>query len=282
MRCLPEAAERSQVITDKTPHLNLTTASLSDPFVTNDYVNNWNKIDNSPGDFICTSTTRPAWGTQNIGQSIAETDTGLSWKWDGTRFNRRARGGSGLLYTTSGKLAENSNRVDLTTAVPTYVVVTAVTGVMVPVGNRPIKITVSYASVDIQIATGSGARPEGKASLAIFRSAVANSGTMETSWIAYGGVINLGGAVNPLRSPGGTFSTVINAGLPAGTYDWSLQVKNQQASTSMLSSTGYHKPAYPPPPDSPYNRPTYPSSPSYPDVLSTSLVMPPQIFVEEL
>lgn len=58
----------------------------SDPFLRTDFVNNLNIQDQYPGDWICTSTTRPAWGAGQAGMKIVETDTRRTLLWNGTSF----------------------------------------------------------------------------------------------------------------------------------------------------------------------------------------------------
>lgn len=68
-------------------HLNLTVPDESDPFLRTDFVNNYNKLDQYPGRYICTSTTRPAWGTAQTGMWIVQTDTRSELQWSGTSWN---------------------------------------------------------------------------------------------------------------------------------------------------------------------------------------------------
>lgn len=68
-------------------HMGLKIPDGSDPFLRTDFVNNYNLIDQYPGDWICTSTTRPAWGTAQAGMKIIETDTRRTMLWNGTSFN---------------------------------------------------------------------------------------------------------------------------------------------------------------------------------------------------
>lgn len=55
----------------------------TDPFLRLDFVNNWNKLDQYPGTFVCTSGTRPSWGDAQIGMNIYETDTKREYRWTG-------------------------------------------------------------------------------------------------------------------------------------------------------------------------------------------------------
>lgn len=66
------------------PRLGLALPSQPDDFSTADLRINWEKIDAAPGTFICTSTSRPAWGANQIGREIFETNTGVKRAWTGS------------------------------------------------------------------------------------------------------------------------------------------------------------------------------------------------------
>lgn len=66
------------------PHLGMTRFAGSDPFLRSDIVADLDIIDQYPGTFICTSTTRPSWSAAQAGMSIQETDTGRELWWTGT------------------------------------------------------------------------------------------------------------------------------------------------------------------------------------------------------
>lgn len=55
-----------------------------------EYYNNLGIIDQFPGVFICTSSTRPTWGSAHEGMEIWETDRNLRWRWNGIAFVRSA------------------------------------------------------------------------------------------------------------------------------------------------------------------------------------------------
>jgi hypothetical protein len=67
-------------------HMGLKIPDGSDPFLRTDFVNNLNIQDQYTGDWICTSTTRPAWGAAQTGMKIIETDTRRTLMWNGTAF----------------------------------------------------------------------------------------------------------------------------------------------------------------------------------------------------
>jgi hypothetical protein len=58
----------------------------SDPFLRTDFVENYTTLDQYPGTWICTSATRPAWGAEQAGMRIIETDTRREMMWSGTAF----------------------------------------------------------------------------------------------------------------------------------------------------------------------------------------------------
>lgn len=66
------------------PKLGLALPTQPDDFKTSDLRDNWQKIDAAPGAFICTSTTRPSWGDNQIGREIIETNTRVRRMWTGT------------------------------------------------------------------------------------------------------------------------------------------------------------------------------------------------------
>lgn len=64
--------------------LGLKLNQLSDPFELSDFVANWGILDASPGTFICTSVSRPSWGTAQAGRLIFMTDLKQLSYWTGT------------------------------------------------------------------------------------------------------------------------------------------------------------------------------------------------------
>lgn len=69
-----------------TPRLGLKTHDQSDPFLRQDFNDNSARLDAYPGDFICTSASRPAWGPNQSGMRIYETDTRRELVWTGTAW----------------------------------------------------------------------------------------------------------------------------------------------------------------------------------------------------
>lgn len=72
--------------------LNLKVPDGSDPFLRTDFVQNLNNLDNYPGNWICTSTTRPTWGASQAGMCITETDTRRTVLWTGTTWREMLYG----------------------------------------------------------------------------------------------------------------------------------------------------------------------------------------------
>lgn len=192
------------------PRLGLLVPTTADDFSTADIATNWDTLDDTPGFFVCTSGTRPAWGAAQAGQTISETDTGLDWKWDGVHWSRTSA--MGLLKTTTGAWAISQRTSDFITSSSTYVIVTSVTNVVVPPGNRTLQFTVNYYRSE---AGGTGSYFVG----AVFRSNTAATGVVEFNFACPDN--GAGNAVGFL--PGG---------LAAGTYAWSFQVHESSTSTT--------------------------------------------------
>ena len=68
------------------PRLQLKRNDGSDPFKRADFLENWDKIDAAPGVHICTSVSRPTWGTAHAGRKILETNTNRELIWTGTAW----------------------------------------------------------------------------------------------------------------------------------------------------------------------------------------------------
>lgn len=92
------------------PRMALKLPDGTDPFLTQDFVDNLNKIDAAPGAHICTSTTKPSWGASQAGRTIFMTDWKCFQYWDGSAWqNERAAAGmfagGSLFNSTLGKNA---------------------------------------------------------------------------------------------------------------------------------------------------------------------------------
>jgi hypothetical protein len=193
-------------------HLSLLKPSTSDTFVTQDIANNWGKLDAAPGSFICTSSTRPTWSTNQTGMKIFETDTGLEWWWNGTGWRRM--GPSGMLKTSAGQpaIALLTSNVSNSDAAH-FSLVVAVSSVVVPDGNRPLRIVASWKNA---------AAGHGLSLGAIFRSAVADTGQVLGTWQMAGDSTN---PISGSQGQGGSYTAYERTGLSPGSYAWSFQFR---------------------------------------------------------
>lgn len=66
--------------------LGLKLNAPSDPFLLSDFITNWSILDGSPGSFICTSLSRPTWGSSQAGMKIFMTDYKQDQFWTGSTF----------------------------------------------------------------------------------------------------------------------------------------------------------------------------------------------------
>lgn len=205
-------------MTTPSPKLQLAVPTQVDDFSTDDLAANWQKIDGSPGSFICTSSTRPSWGTAHIGRKILETNTRLEWVWDGTAFQRMAP--IGLLRRSDGSFAVGERTTTFTTTSNTMVRAVSVTNVVVPDGNRPLRIDVSWYRAK---------NPDGNFTGAIYRSDTNNSGPKEAAMI-------FGTSTADANAGGGTFFALVRNGLPAGTYSWSFQITGPTGTSTLDAS----------------------------------------------
>jgi hypothetical protein len=120
---------------EQTPRLRLNIPTVNTIFSLDDLSDNWEALDDHPGVYLCTSTTRPDWGADNAGQLIFEGDTGLHWVFDGTVFARVfPLGLLGQTRVTTGTPQTNS-----TTEVE--LVKVAVTP---PAGLRPLRVDATW------------------------------------------------------------------------------------------------------------------------------------------
>lgn len=196
------------------PKMGLTLPTTTDRFSTSELRSNWEKIDASPGTFICTSSTRPAWGSSQAGRQIYETNTNLTWTWTGTAWTRTL-GGTGLLKLGTGTNAVAERTTDFETFSESFVRILTLTGVVVPDGRRPLMLAASWDAMEN---TGSTSY------VAIFRSASNNSGPILARTQVISSTAGAG--------PGGQILAFERDGLAAGSYDFSLQVRVVSASAN--------------------------------------------------
>lgn len=67
-------------------YLGLKLNQSTDPFLLSDFIANWDILDASPGNYICTSTTRPSWASAQAGRTIFMTDLKQFSYWDGAAW----------------------------------------------------------------------------------------------------------------------------------------------------------------------------------------------------
>jgi hypothetical protein len=67
-------------------YLGLKLNGASDPFLLSDFVGNWTILDGSPGVYVCTSSSRPAWTAAQAGRLIFMTDYKCLSYWDGAAW----------------------------------------------------------------------------------------------------------------------------------------------------------------------------------------------------
>jgi hypothetical protein len=169
--------------------------SLADSFRLIDYTQNWDKLDSYPGIFICTSTTRPStWGAPQTGQSIRETDSKLTWVWNGSAFER---GGP------RGKLGATPRTADIATTSANYVIAVQ-TSVVIPAGGRDVLVIAEIPKAD---------STAGVVALALVRDS-----TLLTEWRTTGDT-----SVTPAMQPKGAPFTCRDQAPLAGAHAYALQ-----------------------------------------------------------
>ena len=119
-------------------HLGINIVSGGENFSTAIYNANWNLLDQYPGIFLCTSSTRPtSWGGNQIGMVIFESDSRLYWQWNGSSFIRFKL--KGLLGTTR-QTAPVSTASTWTPGGSTGLVTVVSQITIIPPGNRTLMI----------------------------------------------------------------------------------------------------------------------------------------------
>lgn len=146
-----------------TPRLKLIRRILGEPFLLQDYSDNWAKIDASPGTLVIDDAgdLPNDWTSAETGNQVIAVDTGLRWWWNGTDFVRS--GPLGLLDSEASTTPINTTSTSLVNALSV--------SVDVP-GGRKVEVSV----------TGPGAyNTAGLCRLALFRDS-----TQLQSWLLRG------------------------------------------------------------------------------------------------
>jgi hypothetical protein len=201
-----------------TTRLGLLKPSTVDAFSTSDLAANWQKLDDTPGTKIVTSTTRPTtWGAAQNGMQIVESDTGLAYRWTGSAWVRSAA--KGLLTTTTGGRARAQRTTTISTSTYASLVdVLTLPNVVVPGGNRTLMITATWN--------------QAQNSAGCLLMAISRSGTALAQWLQAGDSTSPSAGA---QGQGGSFVTYEPNGLAAGTYTWTLQFR----STFAYKGTSY-------------------------------------------
>jgi hypothetical protein len=69
-----------------TNRLKLKTWVGGDPFLRQDFDDNWDKLDAAPGVFVCDSHSLPSWDSASAGRQIYQTDTRRTLFWTGSAW----------------------------------------------------------------------------------------------------------------------------------------------------------------------------------------------------
>ena len=200
-------------MTTPSRYLGLAVPTRDDQFSTADLAANWGKIDEAPGTLVCTSSTRPTWGSSQAGRRIYETDSDLEWIWDGTAFQRAAP--KGLLKKTNGEWAIAERTTSFSSMTVSEMLVLGVNDVVVPPGRRTLMIQVVWSR-----AYNSNGYFYGR----IMRSSTPSAsgqGTIVRGWSITG---DYSEAREGAGGGGGTVYALETNGLAPGIYSWSFQI----------------------------------------------------------
>lgn len=102
-------------------HMGIKIPDGSDPFLRTDFVQNYNTLDKYPGNWICTSTTRPNWGAGQAGMCITETNTRRTMMWTGSTW-REMLYGSAVWYGSTRPQVQVGPGTSVTYIVGTFTV----------------------------------------------------------------------------------------------------------------------------------------------------------------
>lgn len=168
----------------------------TDPFDTDDFADNWERLDDYPGAYLSLAASPPVWGTAHTGMLWSVVDTGLIWRWNGVAFERLG---------PSGSIGSAQRTSDYTEATGAFQTVVQKTGAVVPAGGRRVMVVVNWSdltgdAVEFQITRGV---------------------TVLHDWVPQPGV-------------GGSF-TVFDAP-SAGSYTYALKVKTLASSSTVVAT----------------------------------------------
>lgn len=96
-----------------TPRLGLKRPEPTDPFLTQDFFDNYNTLDSAPGLHVCTSSTMPTWGAAEAGRGIYMTDHKYMMFWNGTSWDEPVQSVPGMANSlmTDVELSRNTTTV---------------------------------------------------------------------------------------------------------------------------------------------------------------------------
>jgi hypothetical protein len=184
-------------MTTPSDRIGLIVPDDDDAFSTEDLAANWEKVDAYAGHFVVASALPGDWGADQAGLQVWQIDTGLSWLWNGTTFERSAPKG---WLGGDEKITDTNNNSDV-------MAILATAEVDVPRGGRRVEVTISWGETS---ASGGALRTV----LAVFRDE-----TEVRRWII-GTALGDGGSLTCYDQPGeGTFEytfqfAVATAALP--------------------------------------------------------------------
>lgn len=131
--------------TAPTPRMGIERPLAGHAFSRQEQYDAYTLIDGYPGQFLCTSGTRPSgWGSAHIGMKIFEIDTSLVWRWTGSAFVRDAP--LGLLANPSQRTTDFSTASSAATAaLSNSVIIPAFTPSST---NMRIKVEANFYAID--------------------------------------------------------------------------------------------------------------------------------------
>lgn len=205
-------------MTTPSPAIGLAVPDDDDAFSTEDLAANWGKVDDYIGHLVVASALPAGWGADQTGLNVYQEDTGLSWLWNGSAFERTA---------ARGWLGGDSAVADVVCAVtaPTYVTVIDVE-IDFPRGGRRALVDISF--FDIVGSAGSG-RAIGR---------LQRDGVTKQEWAFPGLSADTVGLVD---TAGGR-SLSFNEAPGEGTYTYTFQVASSSFSpgTATVKASAVH------------------------------------------